>query len=100
KTYNCIERSGFSGAIRSQKAHDLALQNLKTDSVDYASATVGFPNFVGGQRVHLSCHLRLSDGRGGFSSFNQHPIIVSVESQRIACNSASFGIKNARSSAR
>ena len=48
QAHDGIECSGFSGAIRSQKAHDLSLQNLKADTVYNASATIGFPNFVGG----------------------------------------------------
>src|ERR1700685_1418378 len=90
-----IERSGFSDRLRSQKAHHRALQNLKANPIYYASATIRLANFVGGQRMHLSCHLSPGDRRGGFSPFHQHPIIASKESQRIARNFAPFGIKNA-----
>src|SRR5208282_6415290 len=85
---------------RSEKPNHLALENLKAYSAYYLSATIALANFIGGQRVHLSCHLRPRDRRGRFPSIHEHPIIVSVESQRIAGGFALFGIKNARRSAR
>src|SRR5207245_8400930 len=98
--HSYVERSGFAGAVWPQQSNHFCLINVETDAIHYPAATIRFRDFVRCQGLHLLLArvlgLRLRLDEGGFSATYQHPTIVSKESQRIARNLASFGIKNAR----
>src|SRR5579883_954094 len=69
---------------------------MQTYPVYYPAATVTLTDFVRCQCLHLLDNSRFCHTWGGVSPFHEHPIIVTVESQRIAGNLTVFGIKNAR----
>src|SRR3954468_9139402 len=72
---------------------------MQTDPIYNAATLVTLADFFGRQCLHLFDNSSFGDTLGRISTLNQHPIIVTEESQRIAGNFASFGIKNARRTA-
>ena len=58
-----IKSCGLTGAIRAKQTNNFALSNAKADSVYNPAAPIGLTNIFGGQRLHLTYHSRLSDGR-------------------------------------
>src|SRR3954468_21710754 len=72
---------------------------MQTDPIYNAATLVTLADFFGRQCLHLFDNSSFGDTLGRLSALNQHPIIVTEESQRIAGNFAVFGIKNARRSA-
>src|SRR6202043_4007235 len=86
-------------AIRSKQANNFALPNAQADSTYNPPAAIGFTYVVGSQRLHLTYHSGLCNGRQTAAAINDDPIIVPIQSQRNPGNFAAFGIKNARRSA-
>src|SRR5581483_2514939 len=99
KPHNHVKGSGFTGAVGPQQSNNLSLIYLQGNVYDYSPAPVRLTYLVRRQRMHL---LRPCLGNSGGSAFAfyENPIIVTIESQRIAVHRATFGIKNARVSAR
>ena len=94
-----IKRSGLAGTVRPKQTNNFALSDSYADAVYNPAAPICLTNIFGGQRLHLTYHSRLGDGRRPAVTVNDDPIIVPIQSQRNPGNLAVFGIKNARRSA-
>jgi len=76
QTYDGVKCGGLASAVRSKQTNDFALPNPNTDTIYNPATTIGFADFVGSQRTHLTCHSGLSDCGRCIVAFHDDPIIV------------------------
>src|SRR5690349_11792785 len=63
QAYDRVKSGGLTGAVRAKQTNDFALTNANAYAVYNPAAPIGLTNIFGGQRLHLTYHSRLSDGR-------------------------------------
>src|SRR5438270_785870 len=61
--FHHVEAGGLPCTIRSKQTNNFALLNADADPVYNSAAAIGFTNLVGGQRLHLTYHSGLCNGR-------------------------------------